>query len=61
MHDEPLVFIQIALMEKLADNIQFILDESTEKLGPNPSKAIFYSINSTQKGETPSKYWSENS
>jgi len=49
--DEPLIFVEIALVDHLADNVQSLLDLE-ESIG-DPAKAntaIFYSINNCQPG-----------
>lgn len=51
MPDEPLIFVEVALVNGLADNVQLLLDESVP--AGNPQKAdtaIFYSISNAQKG-----------
>ncbi|WP_395462630.1 malonyl-CoA decarboxylase [Wolbachia endosymbiont of Cantharis cryptica] len=49
--NEPLIFVEVALMDKIADSIQHLLDESVPSSDPsNASTAIFYSISSTQAG-----------
>jgi len=51
MPDEPLIFVEVALVVGMSDNIQKLIDVK-EKSG-DPKKAdtaIFYSISSTQKG-----------
>ncbi|MGL9733075.1 MAG: malonyl-CoA decarboxylase [Wolbachia sp.] len=49
--NEPLIFVEIALMDEIADSIQHLLDESTPSNDPsNASTAIFYSISNTQAG-----------
>jgi malonyl-CoA decarboxylase len=51
MPNEPLIFVEVALVAGMADNIQALLDESAP-LG-NPAEAdaaIFYSISNCQKG-----------
>ncbi|QKX01655.1 Malonyl-CoA decarboxylase [Wolbachia endosymbiont of Cruorifilaria tuberocauda] len=49
--DEPLIFVEVALMNKIADNIQHLLDESMPSSDPNNvNTAIFYSISNTQAG-----------
>ncbi|MDX9859815.1 MAG: malonyl-CoA decarboxylase [Rhodospirillales bacterium] len=51
MPDEPLIFVEVALVSGLADNVQVLLDESVP--AGNPQKAdtaIFYSISNAQKG-----------
>ena len=49
--DDPLIFVEVALMDALADSIAPLLDESadTADLG-KASTAIFYSISNTQVG-----------
>lgn len=51
MPDEPLIFVQVALVNGLADNIQILLDRElpqTDTAGADA--AIFYSITNAQKG-----------
>jgi|AP45_3_1055517.scaffolds.fasta_scaffold11329_1 malonyl-CoA decarboxylase len=51
MPDEPLIFVEVALVHGLADNIQSLLDESMPVLDPQSvDTAIFYSISNAQKG-----------
>jgi malonyl-CoA decarboxylase len=51
MPDEPLVFVEIALVRDLADNIHALLDESAPAFDPQAAQAaIFYSISNTQAG-----------
>lgn len=51
MPDEPLIFVWVALVEELSDNVNTLLDTSqSEDIGDNDHTAIFYSISSTQKG-----------
>jgi malonyl-CoA decarboxylase len=51
MPEEPLIFVEIALVRDLADNIHHLLDESAPALDPRDAKvAIFYSISNTQAG-----------
>ena len=51
MSDEPLIFIEVALVEGLATSIQELLDESAPDTDPREADtAIFYSISNTQKG-----------
>lgn len=51
LKDVPLIFVEIALMKKVADSVQEILDESlpTEHV-EDADTAIFYSISNTQNG-----------
>lgn len=51
MPGEPLIFIEVALVDGLAGNIQALLDESAPDGDPHKADtAIFYSISSTQAG-----------
>jgi malonyl-CoA decarboxylase len=49
--DEPLIFIEVALTEGLAENVQSLLDENAP-LGDvrRANTAVFYSISNTQPG-----------
>ncbi|WP_088414922.1 malonyl-CoA decarboxylase [Wolbachia endosymbiont of Wuchereria bancrofti] len=48
---EPLIFVEVALMNEIANSIQHLLDESIPSSDPsNASTAIFYSISNTQAG-----------
>jgi malonyl-CoA decarboxylase len=49
--DEPLIFVEVALVDALADSITPLLDESADAsdLGA-ATTAIFYSISNTQEG-----------
>ncbi|WP_419214950.1 malonyl-CoA decarboxylase [Wolbachia endosymbiont of Rhagoletis cingulata] len=49
--NEPLIFVEVALMNEIADSIQHVLDESVPSSDPSSaSTAIFYSISNTQTG-----------
>lgn len=49
--DEPLIFVEVAFTDRLADRIAELLDEAAPVLNPaRASTAIFYSISSTQPG-----------
>ncbi len=49
--DEPLIFIQVALVKGVANNIQVLLDENAPIIDAEKADtAIFYSITSTQRG-----------
>ncbi|KLT22462.1 malonyl-CoA decarboxylase [Wolbachia endosymbiont of Armadillidium vulgare str. wVulC] len=49
--NEPLIFVEVALVNKIADSIQHLLDESVPSSDPSSaSTAIFYSISNTQAG-----------
>ena len=51
MPDEPLAFVEVALVKGMADNVQALLDESMPPVDPKSvDTAIFYSISNTQKG-----------
>ncbi len=51
MPEEPLIFIQVALMEGLATDIQRVLDDNQTALDPEQADtAIFYSISNAQRG-----------
>ena len=51
MPDEPLIFVEVALVNGLASNVQELLDESVPVQDPHSADtAIFYSISNAQKG-----------
>ena len=51
MPDEPLIFVEVALVNGLADNIQALLDENAPVQDPAAmDTAIFYSISNAQRG-----------
>jgi malonyl-CoA decarboxylase len=51
MPDEPLIFVEVALVRGMAGNVQALLDESAPTLDPRQADtAIFYSISNTQDG-----------
>lgn len=51
MPNEPLIFVEVALVDGMADNVQSLLDEKAPERDPRTAKtAIFYSISNTQKG-----------
>jgi malonyl-CoA decarboxylase len=53
MPDEPLAFVEVALVKGMAGNIQALLDESVPPVDPREvDTAIFYSISNTQRGLT---------
>ena len=53
MPDEPLAFVEVALVKGMAGNIQALLDESVPPIDPREvDTAIFYSISNTQRGLT---------
>ena len=51
MPEEPLIFVEVALVRGLAGNIRDLLDPSAPALDPTSADtAIFYSISNAQKG-----------
>ncbi len=51
MPDEPLIFVEVALVKGMADNVQDLLDPSAPVCSPKAAdSAIFYSISNAQKG-----------
>jgi malonyl-CoA decarboxylase len=51
MPGEPLIFVEVALVAGMADNIQKLLDERAPHVDPaTADAAIFYSISNTQTG-----------
>ena len=51
MPDEPLIFVEVALVDGMADNIQALLDEEAPVGDPGDADtAIFYSISNAQRG-----------
>jgi len=51
MPDEPLAFVEVALVRGMADNIQTLLDETVPPVdAEGVETAIFYSISNTQRG-----------
>lgn len=51
MPEEPLIFVEVALVNGIAGNVQSLLDESAPTEDPAAANtAIFYSISNTQKG-----------
>ena len=51
MPEEPLIFIWVALVKGMSDNIQVLLDTSAPVLEPDSADAaIFYSISNAQEG-----------
>ena len=51
MPGEPLIFVQVALVDDLATNVQVLLDTTAPSLDPQEANtAIFYSISNAQKG-----------
>jgi len=51
MPDEPLIFVEVALVNGIADNVQNLLDSSAPLQNPESADtAIFYSISNAQRG-----------
>ncbi len=51
MPQEPLIFVEVALLDELPDSIMPLLDESAARVDlSKATTAIFYSISNTQKG-----------
>ncbi|MBT4934790.1 MAG: malonyl-CoA decarboxylase [Rhodospirillaceae bacterium] len=51
MPDEPLIFVEVALVDGMSDSIQALLDGSAPVIDPTSADtAIFYSISNAQKG-----------
>ncbi|MDP0928390.1 malonyl-CoA decarboxylase [Paracoccus onubensis] len=51
MPDEPLIFVEIALINGLPDSVQGLIDEAREVLPPDQADtAVFYSISNCQNG-----------
>ena len=51
MPDEPLIFVEVALVNGIAGNVQALLDTSAPASDPEAADtAIFYSISNAQKG-----------
>lgn len=51
MPDEPLIFVEVALVNGMAGNVQELLDEDAPVADPQKADtAIFYSISNAQKG-----------
>jgi malonyl-CoA decarboxylase len=51
MPDEPLIFVEVALVQGLAGSVQQLLDEKAPVLDPRRADtAIFYSISNCQRG-----------
>nr|WP_029008553.1 malonyl-CoA decarboxylase [Azospirillum halopraeferens] len=51
MPNEPLIFVEVALVQGMSDNVQALLDPSAPVCDPGAAdSAIFYSISNAQKG-----------
>ncbi|MBR0671836.1 malonyl-CoA decarboxylase [Neoroseomonas soli] len=51
MPEEPLIFVEVALVRGMSDSVQNLLDEKAPVLDPHHTDtAVFYSINNCQRG-----------
>lgn len=50
LEDEPLIFVEVALVKGMADNIQNLLEEESGSVDDDFDTAIFYSISNCQPG-----------
>ena len=51
MPDEPIIFVEVALVHGMTENVYSILNQNAPVIDPNKSNtAIFYSISNAQKG-----------
>ena len=51
MPEEPLIFVEVALVNGMASQVQTLLDAEAPELAPDRADtAIFYSISNTQRG-----------
>ncbi len=51
MPNEPLIFVEVALVDGMADNVQTLLDPKAPVHDPKDANtAVFYSINNAQRG-----------
>ncbi len=51
MPEEPLIFVEVALVQGMSDSVQRLLDEKAPVLDPRTADtAVFYSINNCQRG-----------
>lgn len=51
MPNEPLIFVEVALVNEISDNIRKLLDEEAVTINPEDADtAVFYSISNAQKG-----------
>lgn len=48
--EEPLIFVEVALVKGLADRIDALLEQPGEAEAVTPDTAVFYSINNCQRG-----------
>lgn len=50
LEDEPLVFLEVALMQAIPANILEVIDQQSGPLSDSPKAAVFYSISNCQNG-----------
>jgi malonyl-CoA decarboxylase len=51
MPNEPLIFVQVALVDGISENVEVLLDETKPAVDPKVANtAIFYSISNAQRG-----------
>ena len=51
MPEEPLIFVEVALVDGMSSNVQSLLDKNAPVIDPSSANtAIFYSISNAQKG-----------
>ena len=50
LKDEPLIFVEVALVDTISDNIQTLLNQSPKTATAQLNTAIFYSISNCQMG-----------
>ena len=51
MQDEPIIFVEVALMNNIPSKIQDVLEEERQLIEPHEANvAVFYSISNCQKG-----------
>lgn len=50
LEDEPLIFVEVALLDDMASNIQAVIKQDPADKSSSPNTAIFYSISNCQPG-----------
>jgi len=50
LKDEPLIFVEVALLPEMASNISDVIDQDMSAPTEDPNTAIFYSISNCQPG-----------
>ncbi len=50
LKDEPLIFVEVALLSEMASNISDVIDQDISEVSEDPNTAIFYSISNCQPG-----------